>query len=128
MWPLTQKHTLTASYNLQQKSNIICHEQGPEVTSGQKNRSISTQILWKDHWFLDWDSWILVSDSRFFTIQIKWVPLLTIIAIFDKISFQPAALDKLAHSMLHARHNYHRILLKYVSALRDIHTLKKVFV
>lgn len=52
----------------------------------------------------------------------------TIIAIFDKISFQPAALDKLAHSMLHARHNYHRILLKYVSALRDIHTLKKVFV
>ena len=51
MWPLTQKHTLTASYNLQQKSNIICHEQGPEVTSGQKNRSISTQILWKDHWF-----------------------------------------------------------------------------
>ena len=47
---------------------------------------------------------------------------------YFKISFQPAVLDKLAHSMLHARHNYHRILLKYVSALRDIHTLKKVFV
>lgn len=41
---------------------------------------------------------------------------------------EPAALDKLAHSMLHARHNYHRILLKYVSALRDIHTLKKVII
>ena len=41
-------------------------------------------------------------------------------------SFQPAVLDKLAHGMLHARHNYQRILLKYVSTLRDIHTLKKV--
>lgn len=41
---------------------------------------------------------------------------------------EPAVLDKLAHGMLHARHNYHRILLKYVSALRDIHTLKKVII
>ena len=42
------------------------------------------------------------------------------------IPLQPTVLDKLAHGMLHARHNYQRILLKYVSTLRDIHTLKKV--
>lgn len=41
---------------------------------------------------------------------------------------EPAALDKLAHGMLHARHNYQRTLLKYVSTLRDIHTLKKVII
>lgn len=41
---------------------------------------------------------------------------------------EPAILDKLAHGMLHARHNYQRILLKYVSTLRDIHTLKKVII
>ena len=35
---------------------------------------------------MDWDSWILISDSKFFTIHVKWVPLLTIIAIFDKIT------------------------------------------
>lgn len=42
------------------------------------------------------------------------------------IPLQPTVLDRLAHGMLHARHNYQRILLKYVSTLRDIHTLKKV--
>ena len=45
---------------------------------------------------------------------------------FFSYNLQPAALDKLAHGMLHARHNYQRTLLKYVSTLRDIHTLKKV--
>ena len=42
------------------------------------------------------------------------------------VLFQPGVVDRLAHGMLHARHNYQRILLKYVSTLRDIHTLKKV--
>ncbi|XP_015763868.1 PREDICTED: arf-GAP with coiled-coil, ANK repeat and PH domain-containing protein 2-like [Acropora digitifera] len=41
---------------------------------------------------------------------------------------EPSQLDRLAHGMLHARHNYQRILLKYVTTLRDIHTLKKVIV
>lgn len=41
---------------------------------------------------------------------------------------EPSLVDRLAHSMLHARHNYQRILLKYVTALRDIHTLKKVII
>lgn len=41
---------------------------------------------------------------------------------------EPTVLDRYAHGMLHARHNYQRILLKYVSALRDIHTLKKVII
>lgn len=41
---------------------------------------------------------------------------------------EPSQVDRLAHGMLHARHNYQRILLKYVTTLRDIHTLKKVIV
>ncbi|XP_078352123.1 arf-GAP with coiled-coil, ANK repeat and PH domain-containing protein 3-like isoform X2 [Oculina patagonica] len=41
---------------------------------------------------------------------------------------EPSVVDKLAHGMLHARHNYQRVLLKYVSTLRDIHTLKKVII
>ncbi|KAJ7389793.1 hypothetical protein OS493_029216 [Desmophyllum pertusum] len=41
---------------------------------------------------------------------------------------EPSVLDKLAHGMLHARHNYQRILLKYVSTLRDLHSLKKVII
>lgn len=41
---------------------------------------------------------------------------------------EPGVVDRLAHGMLHARHNYQRILLKYVSTLRDIHTLKKVII
>ena len=39
---------------------------------------------------------------------------------------QPYLLDKLAHNMLHTRHNYQRVLLKYITALKEIHTLKKV--
>ncbi|XP_031574409.1 arf-GAP with coiled-coil, ANK repeat and PH domain-containing protein 3-like isoform X2 [Actinia tenebrosa] len=37
-------------------------------------------------------------------------------------------LDKLAHSLLNARRNYQKVLLQYVTMLKEIHTLKKVVI
>ncbi|KAK3745506.1 hypothetical protein QZH41_009908 [Actinostola sp. cb2023] len=41
---------------------------------------------------------------------------------------EPGLLDKLAHSLFHARQQYKKVLLKYVTTLKEIHTLKKVVV